>query len=91
MLIVWVVRLINQSPNQLFDLFMNSYFLEVWVEFLQLQTLRIVLFVLSGDVTAGTRHAGCLLLSAFQNYLYTVSFLCHFYLVYSVDSVDFVD
>jgi hypothetical protein len=65
--------------HYLFNLFVNGNLFEVWIEFLKLQTLRVVLFVFNGNVTAGSGHIGVLLLGAFQDYLYTVSFLCHWY------------
>jgi hypothetical protein len=66
-----------KASGSLFNFFVNRYFLEISIVFLQLQTLWIVLFVLGSDITAGTGHTGCFLLCAFQYYLYAVSFLCH--------------
>ena len=61
----------------LLDFLVNGNLLEVGVEFLQLQTLRVVLLVLGGDVTARTRNARRLLLRALEDHLYPISFLCH--------------
>ena len=47
-----------RTVYELFNFFMNRHLLQVGIEFLQLQTLGVVLFVLFGDITAGTRHTG---------------------------------
>src|SRR5687768_8962752 len=71
----------------LFNFFVNSYFLQDRVEFFKFQSFRIVLFVFYRDVTAGTWLTTCFVLSTFHNYLYTVSFLCHF--IYALNAVIF--
>lgn len=56
---------------------MNRNFFQNRVEFFQLKPFRCVLFVFGSDVPAGTGLATGLMLGAFQNYLYSVAFLCH--------------
>lgn len=56
---------------------MNSHLLEDRVEFFQLKTLRVVLLVFYRDVAAGAGLTTGLMLGAFQDHLYTVTFLCH--------------
>lgn len=61
----------------LFDLFVNGYFFEDRVEFLQLYSFRSVLTVFCGDVARGASYTRVFMLGAFQYYLYAVSFLGH--------------
>ena len=65
---------------------MNSHFLQVRVVLLELQTLRGVLFVLSGDVTAHAGNSTILLLGALEDNLHSSVFilLCHVSLILSV-------
>ena len=65
---------------------MNSHFLQVRVVLLELQTLRGVLFVLSGDITAHARNTTILLLGALEDNLHSSVFilLCHVSLILSV-------
>jgi hypothetical protein len=55
----------------------NGVLLHDRVEFLQLDALRSILFVLAGNVTAGTGQSTVLMLSAFHDYLYAISFFSH--------------
>lgn len=61
----------------LLNFFVNSYFLQDWVVFFQLQPFRGVLFVFSADIAACASHTACFMLCAFQNHLHPVAFLCH--------------
>ena len=65
---------------------MNSHFLQVRVVLLELQTLRGILFVLSGDITAHARNTTILLLGALEDNLHSSVFilLCHVSLILSV-------
>lgn len=65
--------------NVLFNFFVNSYFLQVRVVLLELQTLGCVLAVLGGNVARHSGNTTCLLLSAFEDNLNAISFsfLCH--------------
>ena len=67
----------GSDPHQLLDLFVNSNLLQDGVVLLQLQPLRVVLLVFYRDITAGAGLTTCFVLSAFQDYLNTVTFLCH--------------
>ena len=62
-----------------FDFFVNGYSLENGVVFLQLQAVGGILSVLGGNVTRSAGHTACLVLGAFKNHLYSItfSFLCH--------------
>ena len=58
---------------------MYCYLLQVWIVLLALETLWGVLLVLCGDVARHTWYAALLLLSALEDHLNSVTFLCHFF------------
>ena len=61
----------------LLDFLVNCHFLQNRVVLLKLETLSSILTVFRGDVTAHARHARGLVLSALQNHLDPITFLCH--------------
>lgn len=64
---------------KLLDFFVNSHFLEPWIELTKFDTLWSVLTIFLGDVTRHTWHTRGFVLCAFQNHLDAIAFafLCH--------------
>ena len=58
---------------------MNRDLAQIGIELPALEAVRVVLFVLGGDVAGNARHAAGLLLRALEDDLHPVSFrfLCH--------------
>src|SRR5690606_3267879 len=81
---LFLCLLAYQPISKLFDFLVYSYFLQDRVVLLQFQALRIVLFVFGSDVPACTWHTAVLMLSAFQDNLHSVPFLCHCIISFSV-------
>jgi hypothetical protein len=71
------VSTIRLETYGLFDLFVDRYFFEHRVVFLQFHTVRGILLVLGGDVPGHTGHPTGLVFGAFQNDLNAVTFFGH--------------
>jgi len=63
--------------TQLFNFFVYGYFFQNAIVLFQFDTLRSIFLVLGSDITGSAGHTTVLVLCAFQNYLYPVTFLSH--------------
>lgn len=61
----------------LFNFLMYRHLFQNRVEFLQLHSIRRILFILGSDISWSPRLSTVLMLGALQNHLNSISFLCH--------------
>ena len=61
----------------LFYFFMNRHLFQNGIEFLQLHSIRCILFILGSDISWSTWLSAILMFGALQNHLNPISFLCH--------------
>ena len=73
--------MLERFVKKLLDLFVNGHLFENGIEFLQLESLRIVLLILYRDIAAGTGLTTCFVLGALHYYLYSAAFFSHDYLI----------
>lgn len=69
---------LHGGHSKLLNFFMQRYTLEERIIFLTLNTAGRVFAILRRDVARHSWYTAVFLLCALQNYLYSITFLCHF-------------